>query len=49
MLGLLYKLGLKKYIDYRIVGEYYDSADGMHYTRKFVKKYYLKSFKKKGN
>lgn len=46
MLELLYKLGFQKYIDYRIVGDYLDTDDGVHYTKKYIKKYYLK---KKGN
>lgn len=32
----------KRHIDYRIVGEYYDTTDGIHYTKKYNKKYYFK-------
>lgn len=46
MLKLLYRLGFTKHIDYRIVGDYLDTEDGIHYTKKYIKKYYLK---KKGN
>lgn len=46
MLELLYKLGFRKYIDYHIVGDYLDTDDGVHYIKKYIKKYYLK---KKGN
>ena len=43
ILRLLYKLGFGKYIDYRISGEYYEAAgDGIHYTRKFYKEYFIK-------
>lgn len=43
LLRLLYHLGFKKYIDYRITGEYYEAdPDGIHYTRKFCKEYYIK-------
>ena len=36
-----------KYFDYYIVGDYLDSNDGCHYKRKYIRKYYLKCFKKK--
>lgn len=32
----------KRHIDYRIVGEYYTTDDGVHYTKKYNKKYYFK-------
>lgn len=41
MLKLLYKLGFKKYIDYRIVGDYYDTVNGVKF-KKYIKKYYIK-------
>lgn len=46
MLGLLYKLGFRKHIDYRIVGEYYDTKDGVRFKKRYNKKYYIK--KRKG-
>ena len=36
------KQWFKNHIDYRIVGEYYDTADGIHYVKKYNKKYYFK-------
>ena len=33
MLKLLYKLGFKKYIDYRIVGDYYDTVNGVKFKK----------------
>ena len=42
MLKLLYKLGFRKYIDYRIIGEYYDTDDGVHFVKKYNKKYFIK-------
>lgn len=36
------KQWVKKHVDYRIVGEYYDTKDRVHYTKKYNKKYYLK-------
>ena len=36
------KQWFKRHIDYRIVGEYYDKVDGIHYTKKYNKKYYFK-------
>lgn len=41
------KTWLKKYIDYWIVGEYYDTKDGIHYVKKYQKKYFLKLNRKK--
>ena len=38
----LIKQWLKRHIDYRIVGEYYDAVDGVHYKKKYIKKYYFK-------
>lgn len=32
----------KRHIDYKIVGEYYDTTDGVHYKKKYHKKYYFK-------
>lgn len=42
MLALLYKLGFRKFIDYRITGDYLDTADGIHYQKKYIRKYYIK-------
>lgn len=36
------KQWLKKHIDYRIVGEYYDTNGNGHYYKKYIKKYYFK-------
>lgn len=36
-----------KYFDYDIVGEYYDSDGHGRYQKKYVRKYYLRSRKKK--
>lgn len=36
------KKWIMKYVDYTIVGEYYDTADGIHYRKKYIKKYYIK-------
>lgn len=33
---------LKKYIDYRITGEYYTLDDKGRYVKKYHKKYYIK-------
>lgn len=32
--------------DYDIVGEYYDNNGNGEYTRKYIRKYYIKGFKK---
>ncbi len=42
MLRLLYKLGFRRLIDYRIVGDYLDTDDGIHYQKKYIRKYYIK-------
>ena len=31
-----------KHMDYKIVGEYYDTPDGVHYTKKYNRKWYFK-------
>lgn len=36
------KRWMKNHIDYRIVGEYYDHDGKGHYTKKYIKKYYIK-------
>ena len=36
----------KRYFDYRIVGEYYDTDGDGHYYKKYKKKYYWKGVKK---
>lgn len=36
-----------KYFDYDIVGEYYDNDGQGHYKKKYIRKYYLKSLRKK--
>lgn len=43
LLRFLYKLGFRKHIDYYIAGEFYDTSDNVHYTKKYIKKYYLKN------
>lgn len=43
MLGVLYKLKwCRKFIDYHIVGDYLDTEDGVHYQKKYIRKYYIK-------
>lgn len=42
MLGLLYRLGFRKLIDYRIIGDYLDTEDGIYYQKKYIRKYYIK-------
>lgn len=42
MLALLYKLGFRKFIDYRIIGDYLDTEDSIHYQKKYIRKYYIK-------
>lgn len=42
MLELLYKLGFTKYIDYKIVGHYYERSEGNISKLKHTKKYYIK-------
>lgn len=41
------KTWFKEHVDYRIVGEYYDTKDGIHYVKKYQKKYFLKLNRKK--
>jgi len=43
----VFKRLLKKYFDYDIVGEYYDTSGNGVYVKKYIKKYYLKCLKKK--
>ena len=31
-----------QFFDYQIVGEYYDTEDGIHYQKKYIKKYFLR-------
>lgn len=38
---------IRKFIDYDIVGEYYDTKGDGYYKKKYIRKYYLKCFKKK--
>lgn len=38
----LIKKWLKRHIDYRIVGEYYDSDGKGRYVKKYIRKYYFK-------
>ena len=38
----------KKYFDYEIVGDYYDTKGDGRYTHKYIRKYYLKCLKKRG-
>lgn len=45
MLKLLYFLGFRKRIDYKIIGEYWISSDNVHYTKKYIKRYYIKKEK----
>ena len=40
-----FKKLLNKFFDYRIVGEYYDTSDGIHYRKKYIKKYFLRKRK----
>ena len=40
------KSWFKRYFDYRIVGEYYDTDGDGHYYKKYKKKYYWKGVKK---
>ena len=39
------KSWFKRYFDYRIVGEYYDTDGDGHYYKKYKKKYYWKGVK----
>ena len=39
---------IKKYFDYDIVGEYFDTNGNGVYHKKYTKKYYLKCLRKKG-
>lgn len=36
------KKWFKRHIDYRIVGEYYDTNGDGHYYKKYIRKYYWK-------
>lgn len=47
MLDKLKKL-FYKYFDYNIVGEFLDDRGNGHYRKRYIKKYYLKSPKKRG-
>lgn len=38
---------IKRLFDYDIVGEYYDSDGKGHFRKKYIKKWYLKSRKKR--
>lgn len=38
---------IKKYFDYDIVGDYYDTKGDGRYTHKYIRKYYLKCLKRK--
>lgn len=40
------KSWFKRYFDYHIVGEYYDTDGDGHYYKKYKKKYYWKGVKK---
>lgn len=46
MLKWLYNHGFKDFIDYDIVGEYYDRNDKGHLVKKYNKKYYIKRRRK---
>lgn len=38
---------IKKYFDYDIIGEYYDTDSNGEFHKKYIKKYYLRSRKMK--
>lgn len=38
---------IKKYFDYDIVGDYYDTSGDGRYTHKYIRKYYLKCLRRK--
>ncbi len=42
ILKFLYEHGFKEFIDYEIIGEYYDSKDGVVYEKKYNKRYFLR-------
>lgn len=42
MLRWLYDHGFSHLIDYEITGEYYDTSDGVHYAKKYNKRYFFK-------
>ena len=38
---------IKKYVDYDLVCEYYDTKGDNHYYKKYVRKYYLKCLRER--
>lgn len=39
------KKWFSEHFDYRIVGDYLDTSDGVHYKKTYIKKYYWKGKK----
>lgn len=42
----MFKTLFYKYFDYDIVGEYYDNDGHGHLKKKYLKRYYLKAYRK---